>query len=141
MRRLSSLLLASVAASLTTLAVGAIGSAASAQSTARTPLSAPVELTGTTGGSENSACGNINTAAGQSVSVTEAFASLSFEVESRGDYTLLITGPDGFKECVFAHNYDGGVIQAPGLLNRGDYQVFVGDRKGESHPYTLSISQ
>ncbi len=137
MRRLPALLLASVAA----LSVGSIGSTASAQSIARTPLAAPIELTGRTGGNQNSTCGNINPSAGQTVSVTEMFASLSFEVESQGDYTLLITGPNGFSECVFAHNYDGGVIQAPGLLNQGEYRVFVGDRKGESHPYTLSISQ
>ena len=134
MRRFSPLLFA-LAAVLT------VGSAAKAQSVTRTPLSAPVELTGRTGGSESSTCGNINPAAGQIVQITEPFASLDFEVQSQGDYTLLITGPGGFKECVFAHNYDGGVIQAPGLLNQGEYQVYMGDRRGESHPYTLSISQ
>ena len=141
MRHLSSLILASVAASVATLAAGAFGSAASAQAIARTPLSAPIEITGTTGGRESSVCGNINTSTGQRISVTEAFASLSFKVESQGDYTLLITGPNGFRECVFAHNYDGGVIQAPGLLNRGEYEVFIGDRTGQSNPYTLSITQ
>lgn len=133
MRRFSPLLIA--------LAVLTIGSAAKAQSVTRTPLSAPVELTGQSGGSESSTCGNINPAASQVVRITEPFASLDFKVQSQGDYTLLITGPGGFKECVFAHNYDGGVIQAPGLLNQGEYQVYVGDRRGESHPYTLSISQ
>ncbi len=141
MRHLSSLLFATVAASVATLAAGAFGLAASAQASARTPLSAPIELTGTTGGRESSVCGNIDTAAGQRIDVTEAFAALNFTVQSQGDYTLFITGPDGFRECVFAHNYDGGVIQAPGLLNQGEYQMFVGDRKGQSHPYTLSITQ
>ena len=107
----------------------------------RTPIAAPIEITGRTGGSAASSCGNINPAAGQVVRVTESFTSLNFEVQSQGDYTLLITGPNGFEECVFAHNYDGGVIQAPGLLNQGDYQLFVGDRRGESHPYTIVISQ
>lgn len=133
MRRFSPLLIA--------LAVLTIGSAAKAQSVTRTPLSAPVELTGQSGGAESSTCGNINPATGQVVRITEPFASLDFKVQSQGDYTLLITGPSGFRECVFAHNYDGGVIQAPGLLNQGEYQVYVGDRRGESHPYTLSISQ
>jgi hypothetical protein len=141
MQRFSPLFLALV----TALSVGAVGSlttAAQAQSIARTPLSAPVQMTGVTGGpQQDSACGNIDTSAGQVVQVSESFASLSFEVQSAGDYTLLITGPDGFKECVFAHNYDGGVIKSPGLLNQGDYRVFVGDRQGESHPYTLSITQ
>ena len=119
----------------------ASGTAAKAEPTARTPLTAPLEMTGRTGGDENSSCGNINPSSGQVVQVTEPFASLRFEVESEGDYTLLITGPDGFQECVFAHNYDGGVIRAPGLLNQGEYQVHVGDRRGESHPYIMKISQ
>jgi len=118
-----------------------VGAPVSAQSLSRTPLAAPLEMTGVSGGAENSACGNIDRSAGQTVNVTEAFASLSFEVQSAGDYTLFITGPDGFQECVFAHNYDGGVIQAPGLLNQGQYKVYVGDRTGESHPYTMSITQ
>ncbi|MGB3672317.1 MAG: hypothetical protein WA984_19540 [Phormidesmis sp.] len=118
----------------------AIGSAAQAQ-TISTPLGEPLEVTGQTGGSDSSACGNISRSDGQTIRVTEPFASLSFEVESEGDYTLLITGPNGFRECVFANNYDGGVIQAPGLLDQGQYQIFVGDRSGERHPYTLSISQ
>lgn len=126
---------------LSLIALLSIGSTAQAQSIARTPLAAPLELTGRTGGAQSSACGNINLSAGQRVSVTESFASLTFEVQSQGDYTLLITGPNGFSECVFAHNYDGGVIQSPGLLNQGEYQVYVGDRRGESHPYTMSISQ
>jgi hypothetical protein len=137
MRRFSPLLLSLVAA----LSVGSLGSAATAQTIARTPLSTPLAMSGTSGGPESSACGNINRAEGQVVQVTEMFASLSFEVKSAGDYTLLITGPNGFSECVFAHNYDGGVIQSPGLLNQGEYRVYVGDRRGESHPYTLSITQ
>lgn len=141
MRRFSPLFLALV----TALSLGALGTAATsvkAQSRmASTPLAEPLAMTGTTGGREASVCGNIDTTAGQTVQVTEAFASLTFEVQSQGDYTLLIQGPNGFSECVFAHNYDGGVIKAPGLLNQGRYQVFIGDRSGQSHPYTLLITQ
>lgn len=134
MRRLSPFLF-SLAAVLTLSAV------AQAQTVASTPLSAPIQMQGQTGGAQSSACGNINPNGGQRINVTEAFAALTFEVESEGDYTLYITGPEGFSECVFAHNYDGGVIQSPGLLNQGEYQVFVGDRSGQSNPYKLSISQ
>jgi hypothetical protein len=140
MQRFSPLFLALVSA-LSFGAVNSAGALAQAQTVARTPLAAPIEMTGVTGGAEASACGNINPATGVLVQVTEAFASLNFEVQSQGDYTLFITGPNGFKECVFAHNYDNGVIKSPGLLNRGDYQVYVGDRRGESHPYTLSVTQ
>ena len=140
MQRFSPLFLALVTA-LSFGAANSVGALAQAQTVARTPLAASVEMTGVTGGSEDSACGNINPATGNVVQVTEAFASLNFEVQSEGDYTLLITGPNGFKECVFAHNYDGGVIKSPGLLNQGDYRVYVGDRRGESHPYRLSVTQ
>ena len=126
---------------LTLAAVLSTAAAAQAEPVVRTPIAAPIEITGRTGGSAASTCGNINPAAGQVVQVTESFTSLNFEVQSQGDYTLLITGPNGFEECVFAHNYDGGVIQAPGLLNQGEYQLFVGDRRGERHPYTIVISQ
>lgn len=135
---------------LSLLTVLSLGSAAYAQANqnqagrnqvVRTPLEEPLQITGQTGGSDRSACGFINRSQGRTIRVSEPFASLSFEVESEGDYTLLITGADGFRECVFAHNYDGGVIQAPGLLDQGVYRVFVGDRSGESNPYTLSISQ
>ena len=122
------------------LIAASVSPAAKAQAI-NTPLSAPVELTGQSGGSDSSACGNINRSNGKTIRVTEPFAALSFEVESEGDYTLLITGPNGFRECVLAHNHDGGVIQAPGLLDQGQYRVFVGDRSGERHPYTLSITQ
>lgn len=107
----------------------------------RTPIDTPLLITGQTGGNDRSACGNIDRSQPTIIRVTEPFASLSFEVESEGDYTLLISGANGFRECVFAHNYDGGVIQAPGLLDQGRYRIFVGDRSGESHPYTLSIAQ
>lgn len=126
---------------LALVATVSLSSVANAQMAARTPLSSPIQLSGQTGGPEQSACGNIDPSASQTIQVTESFTSLSFQVKSEGDYTLLITGPDGFRECVFAHNYDNGGIRAPGLLTQGEYQVFVGDRQGERHPYTLSITQ
>ncbi len=139
MQRFSPLLLSLVTA-LSLGAVNSVGTLAQAQSTVRTPLAEPVQLTGMSGGPQaNDTCGNIDPAAGQIVQVTEAFASLNFEVQSAGDYTLLITGPNGFQECVFAPN--GSAIKSPGLLNQGDYRVYVGDRQGQSNPYTLSITQ
>ena len=139
MKRFSSLFLALSAAMALAPAMGL--SAQAQQLAATTPIAAPIEKTGQSGGADSSTCGNVNLAAGQSVRVTEPFAAVNFEVRGQGDYTLLITGPEGFKECVFAHNYDGGIIQSPGLLTQGEYQLYVGDRRGESHPYTLSISQ
>lgn len=113
--------------------------AVQAQTPVRTPLSSPIEVTGQTGGAQSSACGYIGNTPAQVIQVTEPFASLNFEVQSTGDYTLLIRGPQGFNECVLAHDFDGGVIQSPGVLNQGTYQVYIGNRSGTSHPYQLRI--
>jgi hypothetical protein len=106
-----------------------------------TPLAAPLQVTGQSGGPQQSSCGYISAAPNQTIKVTEAFTSLNIQVQSTGDYTLFLTGPGGFSECVLAHDFDGGVIQSPGVLNQGTYQIYVGDRNGASHPFTLSISQ
>ena len=93
------------------------------------------------GGGQSSSCGFIANTPSQVLQVTEAFAPLDIRVTSTGDFTLFISGPNGFNECVMANNYDQGVINAPGLLNQGAYSIFVGDRNGQSNPYNLSIEQ
>lgn len=111
------------------------------QTTTVTPLTGTVEVTGQSGGTQSSSCGYISDAPNHLIQVTEAFTSLNIQVQSTGDYTLFMTGPGGFSECILAHEFDGGVIQSPGVLNQGTYQVYVGDRNGASHPFQLSISQ
>ena len=109
--------------------------------TIRTPLQSPIQVSGVSGGSRSSSCGFISNTPSQVLQVTEPFAPLDIQVSSTGDFTLFISGPDGFNECVMANNYDQGVINAPGLLNQGTYSIFVGDRNGQSNPYQLSIQQ
>ena len=109
--------------------------------TIQTPLQSPVQVSGVSGGSQSSSCGFIANTPNHVLQVTEQFAPLDIQVTSTGDFTLFISGPDGFSECVMAHNFDQGAINAPGLLNRGDYSIFIGDRNGQSNPYRLSIQQ
>ena len=118
-----------------------LGAPVYSQNIARTPLNDAIEVTGNSGGEQPSDCGFIASAPNYQLQITEPFASLNVEVASTGDYTLFITGPDNFSECVLAHDFDGGVIQAPGVLNEGFYDIYVGDRNGVSHPFTLLISQ
>ncbi|MEO1403737.1 MAG: hypothetical protein AAFV72_21170 [Cyanobacteria bacterium J06635_1] len=118
-----------------------LGAPVYAQAVAQTPLNASIQVTGNSGGGQTSSCGNIAANPNQQLRVTEPFASLNVEVSSTGDYTLFITGPNNFSECVLAHDFDGGIIQSPGVLNQGLYKIYVGDRNGASHPFTLEISQ
>ena len=74
------------------------------------------------------------------VTLTENFNYLRFKVQSAGEPTLLIEGPSG-TSCVQADQFSGGTIQAPGYWEKGIYRVYIGDRAGNEHPYTLSLTQ
>lgn len=109
--------------------------------TTSTPINAPVVLQGTSGGGQESDCGFISNQPSQTVRVTEAFTSLVFTLEGQGQPTLLITGPNGFNQCVMANELSGGVIEVPGVWEEGSYSLFVGDRAGQEHRYKLTIAQ
>ncbi|GAB4132435.1 MAG: hypothetical protein Fur0046_02240 [Cyanobacteria bacterium J069] len=123
------------------LSVLAMSLAAAAQVT--TPLSGEQVISGTSGGTQASACGFIANRPVQTVRVTEAFTSLRFRVEGAGRPTLLILGADGsVKGCARATNFSNGVIEASGAWERGNYSVFVGDLdQGSRHDFRLSIVQ
>ncbi|MCG8367754.1 MAG: hypothetical protein MJA27_31030 [Pseudanabaenales cyanobacterium] len=125
----------------TTLATFLTLAGQASSQTIQTPLQSKIEVSGVSGGSESSSCGFISNTPNQVLQVTEPFAPLDIRVTSTGDFTLFISGPNGFSECVMANNYDQGVISAPGLLNQGAYSIFVGDLNGQSNPYRLSIEQ
>uniref|UniRef100_A0ACD5GPU0 Uncharacterized protein n=1 Tax=Desertifilum tharense IPPAS B-1220 TaxID=1781255 RepID=A0ACD5GPU0_9CYAN len=38
-------------------------------------------------------------------------------------------------------NLSGGVLEVPGYWEQGTYSLYVGDRAGGSHNYTLSVSR
>lgn len=104
----------------------------------RTPLAAPVTVTGSSGGSQSSQCGFIPGSPTQVVVVNQP-TSLRFKLQGQGQPTLLIQGP--VNRCVMADQFSGGMIDVPGVWQQGTYSVFVGDRAQTSHPYTLSITQ
>ena len=101
----------------------------------------PLAVTGTSGGSQPSkGCGMIRPTPNHVVTLTENFNYLRFKVQSAGEPTLLIEGPSG-TSCVQADQFSGGTIQAPGYWEKGIYRVYIGDRAGNEHPYTLSLTQ
>ncbi len=109
--------------------------------TTRTPIDEPVILRGNSSGPQASDCGFIANNPNEVVRVTEGLTALVFTLESQGHPTLLITGPNGFNQCVMANEFSGGLIEIPGVWEEGDYSLFVGDRDGNKNQYTLTIAQ
>jgi hypothetical protein len=107
----------------------------------RTPIQSEVTLQGNSGGSRSSQCGYIANQPNHQVEVTEDFTSLRFRVTSGGQPTLLIQSQGGQSECVMADGFSDGSIEIPGVWERGVYSVYVGDRGGNRHSYTLTIRQ
>jgi hypothetical protein len=104
----------------------------------QTPLSAPITVSGNSGGSQASQCGFIPTEPSQ-VIVVDQPSPLRIKLQGQGQPTLWITGPSN--RCVMADSAAGGTIEVPGVWEQGTYSVFVGDMAQGSHPYTLSITQ
>jgi len=102
----------------------------------------PLEFKGTSGGAQTSKnCGMVGTAPNHVISLGANFNYLRFNLRSEGGQpTLLIQSPSG-SSCVQADSFSGGTIQAPGYWERGTYSIYVGDRAGGQHPYTLSVTQ
>jgi hypothetical protein len=101
------------------------------------PLSSPITVRGSSGGSQSSQCGYISNTPSQVVVVNQP-SPLRFQLQSQGQPTLWITGP--VNRCVMADAYSEGKIDVPGVWAQGTYSVFVGERDQSSHPYTLSIA-
>jgi len=99
----------------------------------------PLTVTGTSGGSQASkGCGMIGATPNYVVKLANNFNYLRFTVQGAGQPTLLIQGPNG-SSCVQA--VPGGNIEVPGYWEKGSYSIYVGDRAGTQHPYTLTITQ
>ncbi|MBE9160028.1 hypothetical protein IQ265_24845 [Nodosilinea sp. LEGE 06152] len=118
------------------LALGA--GVASAQPVAQTPLSQPVQASGSINPSRPSNCGVLGDSAVQVLQVTQAFAAVDISVNGTNGLTLLIQGSNGFSEC---HTGGGGTINAPGLLNQGTYSFFVGNNSQTPTSYNLTIRE
>ncbi len=120
-----------------TLALGA--GVASAQSVAQTPLSGPVQVSGSVEPSRSSDCGFLSNSPVQTLQVSQDFAAVDIAINNgTGGLTLFIQGDNGFSEC---HTSGGGTINAPGLLNRGTYSFFIGNASQTPTSYTLVITE
>ncbi|MEO0430484.1 MAG: hypothetical protein AAF151_02220 [Cyanobacteria bacterium J06656_5] len=100
------------------------------------------EISGVSGGPQTSAeCGFIPAQPHHSFNITQP-TSVSIEVAGSNDYTLLMVGPDNnSRECILAHDFNGGAIQSRGLYKAGTYRLYVGDIDGNGAPFTLSVQQ
>ncbi|MGP1384010.1 MAG: hypothetical protein ACTS2F_10655 [Thainema sp.] len=106
-----------------------------------TPLTNVISMSGQSGGSQSSSCGNIPASPHQQVQVNADLTSLRFRVESPAlaTLTLLVRGPNGQVHCVMADEYADGKIEIPGLWDQGQYSVYVGEQGTGQHSFTLSI--
>ncbi|PZO37578.1 MAG: hypothetical protein DCF17_15750 [Shackletoniella antarctica] len=119
-----------------TLALGT--GVASAQPVAQTPLSQPVQTSGSVNPSRPSSCGVLGDGAVQILQVNQDFAAVDIAVSGTSGLTLFIQGNNGFSEC---HTGGGGAINAPGLLNQGTYSFFIGNGSQTPTSYNLTIRE
>jgi hypothetical protein len=122
----------------------ALGSAKAswAQSISMSPSSQPVQVSGTSGGSQKDGgcAGYISPAPNHVIQVTED-ADLRFVLKGSGQPALLIRSSAGQAFCVPADSYSEGKVEIPGRWRKGSYSVYVGDRANGQHAYTLTISR
>lgn len=109
--------------------------------TIRTPINSAVTVRGNSGGNQSSQCGYISNAPNHQLIITEPLVSLRFTLEGGGEPTILIQNDQGRNQCVMSDQLSAGTLELPGAWEEGRYNVFIGDRRGNSHGYTLSISQ
>ncbi|QLE54176.1 hypothetical protein [Nostoc sp. TCL26-01] len=100
----------------------------------------PLVLSGRSGGTVKSNCGNVAATPNQILEVKEALPYLRLTVESPGKPTLLINGSGG-RFCVMADSYSGGKAELSGYWQPGRYLLFIGDLSPNQYNYSLSISQ
>lgn len=106
---------------------------------ARTFESDPIVLNGTSGGTNKTNCGAIAKAPNQVLRITAGQINyMRIKVKAEGAPTLLVDGPGG-KFCVLATA--GEDLEMSGVWTKGNYSIYVGDRAGNSYPYSLSITQ
>ena len=129
----------------TALAIGLLAATAGksvgqmvVSSNSNEPLSVQVR----SGGSVDSKdCGFISTAPNQVINVTNRLNYMRLSVQGAGgEPTLLVDGPGG-RFCVLADAVSGEPPEISGVWLPGNYSVYVGDRTGSQHQYTLRISQ
>jgi hypothetical protein len=122
-------------------AIGLSTGMAMAQPMAQTPLSGVVQQSGSVNPERSTNCGFLPNTPVQNLQVNEDFASLDIDVTGDSGITLYIEGANGFMECFTTDNLSGSSIDAPGLLNRGTYSLYVGNNSSVPTNYILTIRQ
>ncbi|MDJ1175260.1 hypothetical protein [Roseofilum capinflatum] len=135
MKKVSIFLVSAIAGAIASLTP--LSSDAQTTQTTISPGFQPLEIAGLSGGPTPSNCGNLAEAPNVTLTVT-ADTSIHFRLQSSGNPTLKIDGPQDFDLCVPSH--DGSTVEIPGQWPPGQYDVFIGDLQGGSHGYTLKIS-
>ena len=105
-------------------------------------LDTDLSVQGQSGGSiDSKGCGFIAPAPNQVINVTNRIDYMRLSVQANGgEPTLLVDGPGG-RFCMLADEVSGKNPEISGVWLPGSYSVYVGDRQGASHQYTLNISQ
>lgn len=100
-------------------------------------------IRGQSGGSTDSkGCGFIANSPSYEMNLNERIDYMRFTVQADGGQpTLLVTGPNsGDSFCVLGDRLSGLKPEISGVWEAGYYQIYVGDRTGERHQFTLDIS-
>ena len=102
----------------------------------------PQKIEGRTGGTVDSkSCGFVAKTPSYTMSLSQRMDYMRMLVDAQGGQpTLLIVGPKGDDRfCVLGDSDTGLKPEISGVWEPGNYNVYVGDRYGEQHPFTLRI--
>ncbi len=100
-------------------------------------------IRGESGGSTDSqGCGFVPSTPSYEMNVEQRIDYMRFTVQTNGGQpTLLVIGPNrGDSFCVLGDEVSGLKPEISGVWEAGYYQIYVGDRTGSKHQFTLDIS-
>ncbi|MGF1590381.1 MAG: hypothetical protein ACFCU7_14275 [Pleurocapsa sp.] len=100
-------------------------------------------ITGQSGGSTDSqGCGFVPSTPSYEMNVEQRIDYMRLTVQTNGGQpTLLVVGPNpGDSFCVLGDEVSGLKPEISGVWEAGYYQIYVGDRTGSRHQFTLDIS-
>lgn len=100
-------------------------------------------IRGQSGGSADSqGCGFISNSPSYEMNLENRIDYMRFTVQADGGQpTLLVIGPNsGDSFCVLGDRVSGLNPEISGVWEPGYYQIYVGDRTGDRHQFTMDIS-
>ena len=100
-------------------------------------------IKGQSGGSiDSQGCGFIATTPNHEMNIEQRVDYMRLTVQaSGGQPTLLVLGPNlGDRFCVLGDEVSGLKPEISGVWEAGKYQIYIGDRIGKQHQFTLDIS-